>query len=234
MSGLHRTFSGEQVHVAHSYEYADATARANATGFVSTDLKKLALQLDDNSLWMLIGVEPTWKRVGGGEASEVGVDAVPFSVLAGANVQEVLQDIDDKMFNMPAGVLGHFAGDVIPAGVRALVRDGAEYNTADYPELFNVIGYTYGGSGGVFNVPDDRNLFDRGVPVGGVVGTEQADAIGSHRHSFSSGSQDAGSSYSGSQVQMGHDTTYYNSYTNNTGSTETRPKNRHYLPIIFY
>tara|TARA_Y100001978_G_scaffold197460_1_gene208374 strand:+ start:15 stop:719 length:705 start_codon:yes stop_codon:yes gene_type:complete len=234
MSGLHRTFSGEQVHVAHSYEYADATARANATGFVSTDLKKLALQLDDNSLWMLIGVEPTWKRVGGGEASEVGVDAVPFSVLAGANVQEVLQDIDDKMFNMPAGVLGHFAEDVIPAGVRALVRDGAEYNTADYPELFNVIGYTYGGSGGVFNVPDDRNLFDRGVPVGGTVGTFQEDSFGSHAHSFAAGPDGSTSGTGSSVVQVGPDTNAYTRSVNANGGSETRPKNRHYLPIIFY
>jgi microcystin-dependent protein len=31
--------------------------------------------------------------------------------------------------------------------------DGRSLSTSEYPELFNVIGYTYGGSGGSFNVP---------------------------------------------------------------------------------
>jgi microcystin-dependent protein len=31
--------------------------------------------------------------------------------------------------------------------------DGRSLSTSEYPDLFNVIGYTYGGSGGSFNVP---------------------------------------------------------------------------------
>lgn len=34
--------------------------------------------------------------------------------------------------------------------------DGAEYLTSEYPELFEVIGYTYGGSGDYFRVPNLR------------------------------------------------------------------------------
>lgn len=37
-----------------------------------------------------------------------------------------------------------------------LIKDGASYATSAYPNLFNVIGYTYGGSGANFNVPDER------------------------------------------------------------------------------
>jgi hypothetical protein len=66
------------VHIPYNGEYADATEREAATGFVAGrpfvdgwptddppgDLGKLALQRDDYSLWMLIAVTPTWKAVG--------------------------------------------------------------------------------------------------------------------------------------------------------------------------
>lgn len=43
-----------------------------------------------------------------------------------------------------------------------LFCDGTAYDTGTYAELFSVIGYTYGGSGGTFNVP---NFLAR-TPVG--------------------------------------------------------------------
>src|SRR5579859_5415074 len=54
------------VHRAHQWEYANATARTTATGFVSTDVGKLALQTDTNALWLLTAVTPTWVAVGSG------------------------------------------------------------------------------------------------------------------------------------------------------------------------
>lgn len=39
-----------------------------------------------------------------------------------------------------------------------LICDGTGYNTTDYPGLFGVIGYTYGGSGTTFKVPDMTSL----------------------------------------------------------------------------
>lgn len=45
-----------------------------------------------------------------------------------------------------------FAGTTLPPG--SLLCDGAVYDRATYPELFNVIGYTYGGSGSTFQVPN--------------------------------------------------------------------------------
>lgn len=53
-------------HAPHSYEYADAAAREAATGFVTTDLNKWALQLDDGSYWRLTATTPAWVAVGGG------------------------------------------------------------------------------------------------------------------------------------------------------------------------
>ena len=64
----------------------------------------------------------------------------------------------------PAGTMTMFAGSSAPAGY--LLCDGTMYSTAAYPDLFAVIGYTYGGSGSTFNVPDMRGRFGEGVSSG--------------------------------------------------------------------
>jgi microcystin-dependent protein len=43
-----------------------------------------------------------------------------------------------------------------------LLCDGSSYTTANYPDLFNIIGYTYGGSDDNFNVPN----FESYIPIG--------------------------------------------------------------------
>lgn len=58
------------------------------------------------------------------------------------------------------GVIELFAGSTPPAG--KLLCDGTSYLVADFPHLFAVIGYTFGGAGASFNVP---NLTDR-FPIG--------------------------------------------------------------------
>lgn len=55
---------------------------------------------------------------------------------------------------MPTGAIIDFAGSTAPTGF--LLCDGSVYPTGTYPALYNVIGYTYGGSGLNFNVPDCR------------------------------------------------------------------------------
>jgi len=52
----------------------------------------------------------------------------------------------------PVGMVFPYTSDTAPAGY--LLCDGDSYSTTDFPELFDVIGYTYGGSGSSFNVPD--------------------------------------------------------------------------------
>ena len=61
----HRNLRLQAVHVPHAFEYANATARTGATGFATSDLFKLALQLDDYTVWMLTAISPvSWKQVG--------------------------------------------------------------------------------------------------------------------------------------------------------------------------
>lgn len=68
---------------------------------------------------------------------------------------------------LPAGSISWFAGSGAPAGW--LIRDGSLVPVATYPNLFAVIGYTYGGSGANFALPDDRGLAVGGSGLGTAV-----------------------------------------------------------------
>jgi microcystin-dependent protein len=104
---------------------------------------------------------------------------------------------------IPAGTILAFASNNVPAGY--LICDGSSYNRDQYPNLFNAIGTTWGGSGSSFNVPDTRGLFLRGwdrgagrdpdratrtaIKTGGAtgdnVGSEQGDELKFHGHAQS-------------------------------------------------
>jgi microcystin-dependent protein len=84
---------------------------------------------------------------------------------------------------VPTGAVFHFAAPAIPPGY--LVCNGAGYSTAVYPALFAVIGYTFGGSAGTFNVPNLTGAFIRGV--GGnaaALGVLQQDGFETHNHNL--------------------------------------------------
>jgi len=58
---IHRKLTESNIHTPHSFEYTDEADRLEDSDFVSTDLYKLAWQLDDFSYWVLIDWEtPTW------------------------------------------------------------------------------------------------------------------------------------------------------------------------------
>jgi microcystin-dependent protein len=72
---------------------------------------------------------------------------------------------------VPAGIINQYGGSVAPDGY--LLCNGQSVSTGAYPALFAAIGYTYGGSGSSFNIPNLQNR----VPVG--LGTEtEFDALG--------------------------------------------------------
>ena len=64
---IHKTLSPANNHIVHSFEYADATARTAATGFLSTDVGRVARQLSDNTFWVLVSISPiSWTGIGSG------------------------------------------------------------------------------------------------------------------------------------------------------------------------
>lgn len=74
--------------------------------------------------------------------------------------------------NTPIGTVLSFAGQTPPNGY--LLCDGGSYAVADYQDLYDVIGNTYGGDSTNFNVPDYRET----VLVG--VGENTTDTIATH------------------------------------------------------
>ncbi len=67
---------------------------------------------------------------------------------------------------VPAGVVSQYAGVSAPLGY--LLCTGQSLLVSEYPALFQVIGYTYGGSGLNFTLPNLQNR----VPVGKGTETE--------------------------------------------------------------
>ena len=135
-----------------------------------------------------------------------------------------------------AGTVNYFANTATPIGYLACA--GQTISTTQYPELFTAIGYTYGGSGAVFNVPDLRGEFIRGADMGRgvdaarVLGSLQIDDFKSHNHQLASkiitsgttGPVDVGGSASSGGWGI----------TTNSGGIETRPRNVALLPCIKY
>lgn len=115
------------------------------------------------------------------------------------------------MIGVPVGTVVAFAGQITSpsaeykTNIEALgwmICDGRELEKGQYPELFAALGNLYGGQDEMFNLPDYRGYFLRGVdadgkhdpdtdkriaPAGGQqtgVGSSQDDALQTHQHTY--------------------------------------------------
>lgn len=92
------------------------------------------------------------------------------------NLQDQVDELM-KMRGIPIGTVMYYAAASAPIGW--LKCDGALVSKYAFPQLFNKIGYTYGGSGNDFRLPDLRGEFlrgwddGRGVDSGRTFGTWQ-------------------------------------------------------------
>jgi len=151
--------------------------------------------------------------------------------------------------SLPIGGVIPWTTDTPPTGF--LECDGSGVDTTVYAALFAVIGYTYGGAGATFNLPDYRGEFLRGWDngagndpdsgsrtdrgdgtTGDNVGTKQADQLESHRHSFTAqqnigGFTDNGGAPDQRSTAQGRNTAF-------TGGNETRPRNVYTMYVIAY
>ena len=97
---------------------------------------------------------------------------------------EVIGRIKDKTgYVVPVGTVVPYAGNTAPDGW--LMCDGSGLSTTDYDELFAVIGTTYGGGGGTFNLPDMRQKFPMGQAssgTGSVLG--ETGGVIDHNHTY--------------------------------------------------
>ena len=134
---------------------------------------------------------------------------------------------------LPIGAyLSYPSQKTIPAGF--LIADGRSLKKAEYTELFDVVGYTYGGSGDNFNLPNFADgKFMRGI--GGKaapLGTAQQDELKSHIHNVSVNTD----SYGNSTATLARGKTEVNNnesgFIKPTGGNETRPYNMAVVVIL--
>jgi microcystin-dependent protein len=127
------------------------TAKGDLVAHNGTTTQKLGVGADD---LVLIADSAQSNGVKWAQITEDSIASSAISAIAN-QVESLIAPSD-----FPAGIVTSFAGSTAPAGW--LICDGTLKQTSAYPNLFNAIGYAYGGSGSQFGVP---NLKGR-VPVG--------------------------------------------------------------------
>lgn len=88
-------------------------------------------------------------------------------------VDDVLSGSGD---DIPAGTIVMYGGTTAPSGW--LLCDGTSYTTASKADLFAAIGYSFGGSGANFNVPDMQSRSPIGQGAGSGLSTYAIGATG--------------------------------------------------------
>lgn len=157
----------------------------------------------------------------------------------------------DNTGNVPVGAILMWPLSPPSLGVEWLVCDGTSYTTAGFPALFAYLGYTYGGAGANFNVPDWRGYFPRAQDAGAGrdpdagtrtarpdgtggdnPGTTQGDDVGAgydaHTHLYlgvTGGGLSGGGGFGGGMVAT-------SSASGGGGGTETRPINIGFVAAI--
>ena len=147
---------------------------------------------------------------------------------------------DQIAIGVPTGVIMIYSSDIVPFGW--LECNGDAVSRTTYSKLFSVIGTTYGSGNGTttFNLPDLRGEFirgwdhGRGVDKNRIFGSTQEDEIKSHNHplKYADYWQTDGP---GRMPYLQSNVSVYGISTNtiqNTGGTETRPRNVALMYII--
>jgi hypothetical protein len=99
-----------------------------------------------------------------------------------------ISDSSGGYLSNPPGTIITVASSTAPAG--HLKANGASLSTTTYAALFAAIGYTFGGSGASFTLPDLRGQFIRGwvdngsTDSGRTFGSSQTDAFQGHWHQY--------------------------------------------------
>ena len=149
----------------------------------------------------------------------------------------------DSIPLFPVGTVLYTAASRVPADF--LAANGQSILKSSYPELYAVIGGTYGQTTDSFNLPDLRGMFVRGldsyrgIDTNRQIGSVQNDEFRSHNHASKGGTNfvnypEVGGQARQEQEQQGGPESYSSRFptTENTGGAETRPINIALIGII--
>lgn len=173
---------------------------------VSDQLTKYALK-EELPEWVVSETEPTSK------------DKIWIKPTASNELTELVETLKrllaPELQTLPIGAYINYPTQrVIPAGF--LIADGRSLKKSEYPELFNVLGYVYGGSGENFNLPNfSDGKFMRSIGGNAAsLGVVQQDAFQGHFHKWKDSTTEAGWAY------------------NLTGNTSNKPGTRDNISSI--
>lgn len=92
--------------------------------------------------------------------------------------------LDTALAAVPIGASLEWHTSTVP-NANWMFHDGSSLSTASYPELFAVIKYTWGGSGGSFSLPDYRGRSPMGAGTGsGLTARTIAATAGAETHAL--------------------------------------------------
>ena len=124
MTMFHRDAPTGDIHQIHQWTYADAAARAAASGFSSSDVGKVALQEDTAAHYILTDDSPiTWKLIGDAVAADLtahlgdttdahdasAISVSPSGNLAADDVQEALLELQGDADTNATAISNHLA-----------------------------------------------------------------------------------------------------------------------------
>jgi microcystin-dependent protein len=133
------------------------------------------------------GIVTTTSIIVNGNARITGILTVGSSSVTINGITDTISgvssvtDTSGGYLSIPPGAVQFFARNTAPSGW--LKANGASLSTGTYSALFSAIGYTFGGSGSSFSVPDLRGEFPRGwddgrgIDSARVFGSAQADQM---------------------------------------------------------
>lgn len=107
---------------------------------------------------------------------------------------------------------------------------GGLYYKEDYPDLFNEIGYYFGGSGDQFAVPNYYDIHLRGTRSGRAYHSYEPDGVGDHAHAIDMGYQPVAQGGEWAWGDRQFSPLY--AYTLHAGGSENTVRNRSVLYVI--
>jgi len=113
-------------HVLESWVYANASARLAATGFVSTDIGRVAYQADTGQYWRLATTTPTWNPV---DHSEVSSSATPANPTGTTSTTAVMMGLAGSITPIESGKIviiinGTISNNTASDGAKARIHYG--------------------------------------------------------------------------------------------------------------
>jgi microcystin-dependent protein len=201
-----------------------------------TNTGPLTLSVNGGPAVAVVKATPTGSTLLSG--SEVYAGSVTGVTYVAATGQFNLVTNNNTLTGYP-GEVRTFAYASCPAGW--LNADGTSVSASTYPNLFAVLGTTWGVSAGNVVLPNFQNQFLRGDGTS-VVGTYEADTYLNHSHAVTdpghfhsytppiaitvlNGTLAVTAAATGASTSTGTSSTGLTVNTSTTGGTETRPKN---------